>query len=52
MNETELDRFEEIAPQDQQEDESDLPKDKMGVRYFNSDWNTRKPALEAVLEPG
>ncbi|WP_461319928.1 DUF262 domain-containing protein [Bradyrhizobium elkanii] len=34
--------FEEIAPDDQQEDESDLPKDKMGDPaqsvLFNTDW--------------
>ena len=34
--------FEEIAPEDQQEDESDLPKDKMGDPsqsvLFNTDW--------------
>lgn len=36
------DRFEEMAPEDQQEEESDLPKDKMGDPaqsvLFNTDW--------------
>lgn len=38
----ELLSFEEVAPDDQQEDESDLPKDKMGDPsqsvLFNTDW--------------
>lgn len=38
----ELLNFEEVAPDDQQEDESDLPKDKMGDPsqsvLFNTDW--------------
>lgn len=42
MTDTELDIFEEFAPQDQQEDESDLPKEKMGDPsasvLFNTDW--------------
>jgi hypothetical protein len=42
MAEIELARFDEFAPDDQQEEESDLPKDKMGDPsesvLFNTDW--------------
>ena len=42
MADTLPDLFDEIAPEDQQEDESDLPKDKMGDPsqsvLYNTDW--------------